>query len=244
MMIRFIAASLIAAGTASAAEASVCRNTYADHISQAETGGCGWTERCRARNPMSTAASCFQMTRAALQDVGLKDRRGRWLPNAYGITSDAEFADHYQAQTYALQKFTANNWARINPQVRGLIGSEVAGVRVTEGGLLSTAHFLGPGGLNEFAGCGFRPDCISGSAAAANGGRQRTYEIAMNRLSGGGGSDVSPITGFHTPGSGVFTGIGARQPQAPASAFLPWTAREPEQPPLQGERRDLLGGQR
>ena len=238
-----LGAALCALETGAPAAAAVCLETYEHHISRHETGGCGWTGGCRARNPHSTAAGCFQMTKAALADVGWKDRAGRWLPNPYGIRSDAEFADSYPAQRAALRQFTGNNWRRIDPSVKEMIGATRHGVRITEGGLLSAAHFLGPGGLNDLAACGFRPDCVSDQAAAANGGRARTHEIAMRRLAGGGGLDVSEVTGFHTGGDGGrFAGLGAAPPAAPGSAFLPWAGREREQPPLQGERGSLRGG--
>ncbi len=220
---------------------SVCSVSWGDHISQHETGSCGPGSHCHATNPNSTAIGCHQMTRAALQDIGWMDRTGRWLPNPYGISSNTQFAAHYAAQEAALTNYTALNWSRISPGTRQLVGTQMSGIRITEGGLLSAAHFLGPGGLNQFVSCGMRPDCISDEAAAANGGRGAAYRIAMRRMASGSAVDISAATGFYTPGGGGrFNGFGAPGPDVPAGAFLPWSALQViEVPPLQGERDRL-----
>ena len=181
------------------------------------------------------------MTRAALADVGWMDRAGSWLPNPYGIRSTEEFTRSQAAQDAALHAYTSLNWSRIGTGTKSLIGREISGIRVTEGGLLSAAHFLGPGGLDHFVSCGMRPDCISDAAAAANGGRERAYRTAMTRLAEGSTHDTSEITGFHTPGGGGrFAGLGTAGPEVPQGAYLPWGAiRSREVPPHQGERSNL-----
>ena len=227
--------------TISFAAASTCSTSWSGHVSLHETGQCGPGRHCHATNPNSTAIGCHQLTRAALQDLGWMDRTGRWLPNPYGIRSNTQFAGNMAAQDAALHGYSVLNWSRVSTGARSLIGTEVEGIRITEGGLLSAAHFLGPGGLNAFVECGMRPDCISDAAAAANGGRQNAHRIAMNRLAAGSAVNVSDITGFHTAGGGGrWAGSGSPGPEVPAGAFLPWSALSViEVPPLQGERQRL-----
>ena len=225
-----------------AGHAASCQGSYGQHVASHETGGCQGTQNCQARNPNSSAIGCHQLTNAALQDIGWKDRAGNWLPNPYSIYSDREFTTSMQAQNAALDHYTALNWSRISDSTKSVIGTEHSGIRLTEGGLLSAAHFLGPAGLNEFVGCGMRIDCISDEAAAANGGRQRAWEIAMQRLASGSAVDVSAYTGFHTPyGGGQWTGgPGGTDPGQSRGAFLPWAALQSvEVPPHQGERASL-----
>ena len=180
------------------------------------------------------------MTNAALADVGWKTNSGEWISNPWGITTDREFAADFDAQNEAFDHYTALNWHRLG-SARSLVGSEVGQVRITEGGLLAATHFLGPGGMREFADCGLRPDCIPDAAASANGGRMQAYRIAMIRLAEGSTTDVGRLTGIRTPGGGgrFADGLGAAGP-AGGGAFLPWTALATrELPPLQGERKHL-----
>lgn len=188
------------------------------------------------RNPHSSAVGCYQLTTAALADVGWKSRTGDWLDNPWNIRSDDEFAANYAAQNAALDHYTALNWQRLG-KTRSLVGQRIGDVKVTEGGLLAAAHFLGPGGMRELSECGFRPDCIPEAAAAANGGRLAAFRIVMNRLAAGSAVNAGYLTGVHTPGGG-------RQQENSHSpgrgVFPPWLGgRAIEQPPLQGQRRHL-----
>ncbi len=219
---------------------SIDCSSYRAQVIRHEVGGCGWSERCLAQNPHSSAVGCYQMTNAALADVGWKTRSGEWISNPWGITSDREFATDIDAQNEAFDHYTALNWQRLG-STRSLVGTEVGQVRVTEGGLLAATHFLGPGGMRHFANCGLRPDCIPDAAASANGGRMQAYRIAMTRLAEGSATDVGRLTGVQTQGGGGYfaDGVGAAGP-AGGGAFLPWTALAiREQPPLQGERKHL-----
>ncbi|MCY4006690.1 MAG: hypothetical protein OXE84_07700 [Rhodobacteraceae bacterium] len=226
-------------GGAAEAAGSRCGSFAGDIVSH-EVGGCGWSENCYHRPSTSSAQGCFGMTHAALVDVGLKYRNGHWRPNRWEITSDQEFQSNWAAQKHAFRQYTALNWQRLEP-VRGLVGQEINGVRITEGGLLSAAHFLGPGGVRQLADCGFRPDCISDDAAAANGGHDTTFQITMNRLAQGSNQNAGLYAGVQTTGGGgQFTGTGNAGPTVPTSAFLQWNAQAThEMPPLQGERQQL-----
>ncbi len=235
----WVAAALVVTGLAAETGWATRCDSFAGDIINREVGGCGFSDNCYRRPSTSSAQGCFGMTHAALVDVGLKTRSGQWRPNRWGITSDRQFQGHFEAQHDAFRRYTSLNWQRLGP-ARGLVGQEIHGVRITEGGLLSAAHFLGPGGVRQLAACGFRPDCISDDAAAANGGRNATFRIAMDRLAGGSHHNAGSLAGVFTPGGGgQFTGFGTAGPQAPAGAFLPWVAAERETPPLQGERPHL-----
>jgi murein DD-endopeptidase MepM/ murein hydrolase activator NlpD len=65
-------------------------------------------------------------------------------------------------QDQAFDDFTAKNWRTLNSTTKSQVGEVVNGVVVTEGGLLSAAHFLGAGGLNRFVASGYTGASLSG----------------------------------------------------------------------------------
>ena len=150
---------------------------YLEMVEKVETGG-----DCFARPAGSSAIGCYQMTHAALVDAGLKDARGDWLDNAWGIDSDAEFQSHRRAQEAAMLRYTTNTWLALEPCVRDLIGATVRGVALDQAALLAGAHLLGAGGLVRFVRCGLHARCVSPRAAAANGGRRHLSTIAIRRM--------------------------------------------------------------
>ena len=125
---------LLGLNAAPASAATDCRAGWHSHVSSHEVGSCNWSSIYHARNSNSTALGCYQMTNAALQDIGLKDAEGNWQPNRSGIASDTEFAANIGAQNDALGQFSALNWSRISQGSRDMIGTDVSGVTITEGG--------------------------------------------------------------------------------------------------------------
>ena len=111
---------------------------YLGLLQAAETGG-----DCFARPPGGSAIGCYQMTRAALVDAGLKDAAGNWLDNAWGIDSDDEFRSDRRAQDAAMLRYTAGNWLKVEPCVRDLVGRTVGDVVIDQAALLAGAHLLG-----------------------------------------------------------------------------------------------------
>ena len=150
---------------------------YLDMVEKVETGG-----DCFARPARGSAIGCYQMTDAALMDAGLKDTRGRWLRNAWGIDSDHEFQTNRRAQDAAMLRYTTNNWLTLEPCVRDLVGARVRGVVLDQAALLAGAHLLGASGLVRFVRCGLHARCVSPQAAAANGGRRHLREVAIRRM--------------------------------------------------------------
>ena len=53
---------------------------------------------CTRSPSNSSAIGYYQMTLAALRDIGLKDDAGNWLDNEWGITTDEEFQCHRAGQ--------------------------------------------------------------------------------------------------------------------------------------------------
>lgn len=146
-------------------------------VEQVETGG-----NCFARPAGGSALGCYQMTHAALIDAGLKDARGDWLDNAWGIDSDDEFQRNRRAQDAAMLRYTTNNWLALEPCVRDLIGATVRGVALDQAALVAGAHLLGVTGLVRFIRCGLHARCLSPQAVALNGGRRHLREIAIRRM--------------------------------------------------------------
>ena len=150
---------------------------YLAMLEEVETGG-----DCLARPPGGSAIGCYQMTRAALRDAGFKNASGDWLDNAWGVDSDGEFQRNRSAQRTAMLRYTTNNWLRVEPCVRDLIGRTVGGVTLDQAALVSGAHLLGASGLVRFVRCGLRARCVSAEAAASNGGSRRLRANAMRRM--------------------------------------------------------------
>ncbi len=150
---------------------------YLAMLEEVETGG-----DCLARPPGGSAIGCYQMTHAALQDAGFKNAAGDWLDNEWGVDSDAEFQRNRRAQRAAMLRYTTNNWLRVEPCVRDLIGRTVGGVVLDQAALVSGAHLLGASGLVRFVRCGLRARCVSPEAAASNGGGRRLRSNAIRRM--------------------------------------------------------------
>lgn len=150
---------------------------YLAMLEEVETGG-----DCLARPPGGSAIGCYQMTHAALRDVGFKNATGDWLDNAWGVDSDGEFQRNRRAQREAMLRYTANNWLQVAPCVKDLIGRTVGGVVLDQAALVSGAHLLGASGLVRFVRCGLRARCVSPEAAASNGGSRRLRANAVRRM--------------------------------------------------------------
>ncbi len=150
---------------------------YLETVEEVETGG-----DCFARPAGGSAIGCYQMTRAALVDAGFKDAAGDWLDNAWGVDSDDEFKRNRRAQDAAMLRYTTQNWLRLEPCVRDLIGTTVGGVALDQAALVAGAHLLGATGLVRFVRCGLRARCISPEMAAWNGGRRNLRAVAVRRM--------------------------------------------------------------
>ena len=150
---------------------------YLAMLEEVETGG-----DCLARPPGGSAIGCYQMTHAALRDVGFKNASGDWLDNAWGVDSDGEFQRNRRAQRAAMLRYTTNNWLQVEPCVRDVIGRTVGGVTLDQAALVSGAHLLGASGLVRFVRCGLRARCVSPEAAASNGGSRRLRANAVRRM--------------------------------------------------------------
>ena len=162
---------------------------YLAMVEEVETGG-----DCFASPPGGTAVGCYQMTRAALMDAGFKDAAGDWLANAWNVDSDDEFRGNRRAQDAAMLRYTTNNWMRLEPCVRHLLGTRVGGVALDQGALVAGAHLLGATGLVRFLRCGLQAHCIAPEIAAANGGAGNLRATAVRRMTAAHGLRVLAST--------------------------------------------------
>ena len=114
------------------------------------------------------AAGAYQFMPQTLADLGfVASPSGVWdwsnvvftaKSQALGVNSIDDFLRTEagrRLQDQAFDEFTLKNWRTLSATTKGYIGKTVNGVLVTEGGLLSAAHFLGAGGMNNFARAGF-----------------------------------------------------------------------------------------
>ena len=150
---------------------------------------------CAVSPSNSSAIGYYQMTLAALRDIGLKDDMGNWLENEWGITSDEEFQCNRPANDEAMKRYTENNWSILDDQVKDRIGRSAYGVVIDAASLLAGAHFLGASGMNEFILCGMHVTCISESVVLTNGGnRAAIHRKLIRRMKESVGLNVSELT--------------------------------------------------
>lgn len=172
---------------ASASEVGV--RGFLQLIERYETGG-----DCTATTTTSSAVGCYQMLKAALEDVDLKDSDGNWKPNRWRITSDVEFALNREANDYAARQLAIKNWGRLTCRTRSAGCGSVGGVPISPASLLSGAHFLGAAGMNAFVECGLRPECLGDTAVKDNGGRETAYRKLIARIRDAAHLDVVELT--------------------------------------------------
>lgn len=237
--VHVLTALLICAGLAVA-------NTYADLIRTQESGG-----NYGALNTQGgTAAGAYQITAGTLASLGYVRHtggsRGSWSNYAWtsqatsqGVTSLSGFLNSsagHSLQDQAFNTLTSRNFSALSSQTRGLAGQTIDGVTFTESGLLTAAHFLGVGALNDWVASGFDPTVFPPEYLTANGfsSYAELQSHLMDRIGGASGTSYAGGAGVggtfdQTDG---FPGFGAKRPILIR-----------ETPPFQGERTTLGGTQ-
>ena len=140
---------------------------HADLIRTQESGG-----NYGALNTQGgTAAGAYQITAGTLASLGYVRHTGgsrgswsnyEWTSQAasQGVSSLSSFLNStagHSLQDQAFNTLTTRNLSALSSQTRGLAGQTVNGVTFTESGLLTAAHFLGAGALNDWVESGFDP---------------------------------------------------------------------------------------
>lgn len=177
----------------------------------------------------------YQMGESALIDAGYyqkdltpdtNDWQGVWT-GKNGIYSKADFLANAAGQTQAISDYNSKQWRTI--QTLGLdnyLGQTVAGILMTESGLLAGAHLVGVGGLKKYLqsnGTVVPSDAnntaITQYIAAFNG--YNMAAITGNITSGGnggqtgsGGASGNALNGKQNPQSGL-----SQVQQSPSAAF-------------------------
>lgn len=225
-------------------------NDYANLIWQQESGGGDYT----ALNTQGgTAAGAYQITAGTLASLGYVRHtggsRGSWSnyewtsqATSQGVSSLSSFLNSsagHSLQDQAFQTLTTRNWSALSSQTLGLAGQTIQGVDFTENGLLTAAHFLGAGALNDWVASGFDPTVFPQSYLDANGfsTHAELQAYLMNRIGQASGTAFAGGPGgFGTGGTfdqtQGFPGLGAKRPILIR-----------ETPPFQGERTTLGGTQ-
>lgn len=176
------------------------------------------------------AAGAYQMMPQTLADLGyVTSSNGTWdwesvvftaRSRAMGVSTISDFLNTpagRQLQDEAFNELTVRNWRSISASTKSHVGTSVGGVLITEGGLLSAAHFLGAGGVNSFVSAGFTGSSLSNLTRIlrqnfpADPTLERLDRYVMGRLASGaaahggiagasgyGGSDTSEDEGEYT----------------------------------------------
>ena len=219
---------------------------YADLIRTQESGG-----NYGALNTQGgTAAGAYQITAGTLASLGYVRHTGgsrgswsnyEWTSQAasQGVSSLSSFLNStagHSLQDQAFNTLTTRNLSALSSQTRGLAGQTVNGVTFTESGLLTAAHFLGAGALNDWVESGFDPTVFPSEYLTANGfsSYAELQSHLMNRIGAASGTLYAG-------------GMGASAAFAQTVGFPGFGAKRPvlirETPPFQGERVNLGGTQ-
>ncbi|MBU2571095.1 MAG: TIGR03758 family integrating conjugative element protein [Gammaproteobacteria bacterium] len=140
----------------------------------------------------------YQMGESALIDAGyyLKDNtpdtndwKGTWT-GKNGIHNKADFLANAAVQTQAIKDYNIKQWGYIsNLGLDHYVGQTIAGIVMTESGLLAGAHLVGVGGLKTFL-------QSNGAQIPSDGNKTAiTHYISVFN-----GYNLAPITGNVTAG--------------------------------------------
>lgn len=118
-----------------------------------------------ALNSTSGAAGAYQFMPVAIVDIGYGSYTGggrgwsgvTWTSLASPVSSLDSFLANPGVQDRAIADFTKLLWRRMASSggVMSEIGKTINGVPITEGGMISAAHFLGAGGAASFVRAGY-----------------------------------------------------------------------------------------
>ncbi|MCD5360713.1 M23 family metallopeptidase [Chromobacterium aquaticum] len=167
---------------------AAAQTTYGATLWQAEGGG--------AIGKVNTLgyAGKYQFGRNEVTAVGKKlgyvDAKGNWV-GKNDIKSKADWLKNGQVQDEFLKEYTKLNWQtlqrlmkRANLNLKDYIGKKVAGITITESGLLAASHLAGAGSVGNFLKSNGERIAVDGS------GKKMTDYLSM-----GANKDVSSITG-------------------------------------------------
>ncbi|WP_062213171.1 hypothetical protein [Aureimonas sp. AU12] len=253
-----IVATLLATTVAGLAGNEILTN----HITGAESGG---NYAIFNTSGTTRAMGRYQFLPSTFAGLGYMKYTGgkvrEW--SSYTFTDEARAAGvnslndlRYSEAGHRLQdagfvRFTNRNLNSFSATTRNAIGSTVVGRPVTTDGLLSTAHFLGSGGLNRWAASGFTAAGLPPGVVAANGGSAaKLNQYLLNRMGNhagetwvggeevdwaGGEGDSGRTTNYAQDGmydeTEGFPGFGSKR-QVVIQETLPF----------QGDRKSLGGG--
>lgn len=222
-------------------------DSYVDHVTGQESGGnyaifniAGTTQALgRYQFLPSTFAGLGYMTQTGPNRASWDSYTFTSQARAAGVNSlsDLRYTEAgHRLQDQGFHRFTNQNWAGMNGAAQGAIGGTISGVPITREGLLSNAHFLGIGDLNEWAASGFDPSVLSLAAARANGfsTREELQQYLLGRMASAAGTTYDPMFAGDGSGAGMyaatdgFPGLGSRRP-----------VLIQETPPFQGQKVHL-----
>jgi murein DD-endopeptidase MepM/ murein hydrolase activator NlpD len=170
----FASVSVVALLTTGVVAGAITGGFDAELFRQAVYGAESGRRYSVLNNVTGKAAGAYQFMPATLADLGYTySLTGSWdwdsvgftvKSQAMGVSSLDDFLNTqagHDLQDQAFDDFTLRNWNALSATSKSYIGKTANGVLVTEGGLLSAAHFLGAAGLNNFVSAGFTGENLS-----------------------------------------------------------------------------------
>ncbi|OHX18095.1 NlpC/P60 family protein [Chromobacterium sphagni] len=138
-------------------------------------------------------AGKYQLGKAERQAIGkqlgfIDKRTGAWTGKD-GVHSLQDWLKSPKAQDEFFQAYTRENWKTLErlvgkEKLKAVIGTKIAGITMTESGILAGAHLGGAGSVRDFINSGGKTIAVDGS------GKKSTDYMAM-----GANKDVSSVTG-------------------------------------------------
>ena len=229
--------------------------SYQDHISGKESSGSysvynagGHTEALgRYQFIPSTFAAQGYMTYTGGSKKSWSSYEFNDAAHDAGVYSvdDLRYTDAgHNLQDAAFDRFTASNASAFSSATRAAIGTTVNGVTITEEGLLSAAHFLGVGALNDYVASGFDPSVLPADYLSANGfsSYAELNDYLMKRI-----ADASGSTWDGGSGDSLYAdGYGQDGMYDATEGFPGFGSKRPtmiqEIPPFQGRLENLTAG--
>jgi len=166
---------------ASQVSLAIQMNSFQAALIPVEGGGAGF----QAQNPNTNALGAFQLTPAALQDIGWQDSSGNWTPaaRAAGVSSTSDFLNNPQAQVAADNAYNQNNINYLGSTYSQRLGTTDtgSGAVLTQGNMAYCAEALGASGCQQYLATGQVPSQdLAENPQWANGGFQRNMSQMGN----------------------------------------------------------------
>ncbi len=256
---KILRSTLLAAALLGTTALGFASTEYVNNVTGAESGG---NYAIFNQSGTTRAMGRYQFLPSTFAGLGYMKHTGgpvrEW--SSYTFTDEARSAGvnslndlryteaGHRLQDAGMTRFTNRNLNSFSSTTRSAIGSTVAGRPVTTDGLLSAGHFLGAGGLNQWAASGFTAAGLPPKVVAANGGSAaKLNEYLLNRMGKHAGETWVGGESVEWAGGTVDSTNYAQDGMYDATEGFPGFGSKrqvviQETLPFQGQRKSLGGG--